>query len=100
MEAGIFETHYEEYCRRITQLDFPSIKDILGIESKGTKAVIPFFGEDYLVSGEGIADESGNRPIARTFSGRINALAEDYLDPESLIMIGGSFTQRLKKFSI
>lgn len=62
MEAGIFETHYKEYCRRITQLYFPSIKDILGIELRGTKAVIPFFGEDYSVSATGIADEYGNRP--------------------------------------
>lgn len=62
MEATIFETHYKEYCRQIAELDFSSIKDILGIELRGRDAVIPFFGEDYIVSHTGIADESGNRP--------------------------------------
>ena len=48
MESNIFETHYEEYCRQIAELDFSSIKDILGIESKGKEAIIPFLGEDYI----------------------------------------------------
>ncbi len=204
MEATIFETHYKEYCRQIAELDFSSIKDTLGIELRGRDAVIPFFGEDYIVSDQGIADESGNRPnymvcvilskylllcpealvvnkewsslkdfrkmsqftnfnfftsdterpIIKRFSGRISALsdasrklggrpcelgvsydfamefrvlpkievllifndrddefpatcsllfqrqAEDYLDPESLIMIGMAFIQRLQKLSV
>ncbi|MFA5906724.1 MAG: DUF3786 domain-containing protein [Desulfobacula sp.] len=204
MEATIFETHYKEYCRQIAELDFSSIKDILGIELRGRDAVIPFFGDDYIVSDTGIADESGNRPnymvcvilskylllcpgapvvnkewsalkdfhkmsqftnlnfftsdtegpIVKRFSGRISALsdasrklggkpcelgvsydfamefrvlpkieillmfndsddefpatcsvlfqkqAESYLDPESLIMVGTAFTQRLQKLSI
>jgi hypothetical protein len=204
MEATIFETHYKEYCRQIAELDFLSIKDTLGIELRGRDAVIPFFGEDYIFSDAGIADESGNRPnymvcvilskylllcpgapvvnkewsalkdfhkmsqftnlnfftsdtegaIVKRFSGRISALsdasrklggrpcelglsydfamefrvlpkieillmfndrddefpatcsvlfqkqAEDYLDPESLIMVGTAFRQRLQKLSI
>ena len=204
MEATIFETHYKEYCRQIAELDFSSIKDRLGIELRGRDAVIPFFGEDYIVSDTGIADESGNRPnymvcvilfkylllcpdapvvnrewsalkdfhkmsqftnlnfftsdtegpIVKRFSGRVSELsdasrklggkpcelgvsydfamefralpkieillvfndrddefpatcsvlfqkqAEDYLDPESLIMIGTAFRQRLQKLSI
>lgn len=62
MEPTVFETHYEEYCRRIGELDFSSIKDRLGIELRGTEAVITFLGKKYLVSGAGIADASGNRP--------------------------------------
>ena len=204
MEAVIFETHYKEYCRQIAGLDFSSIKDILGIELRGRDAVIPFFGEDYIVSDTGIADESGNRPnymvcvilskylllcpgapvmnkewsalkdfhkmsqftnlnfftsdterpIIKKFSGRIGALsdasrklggrpcelglsydfamefrvlpkieillifndrddefpascsvlfqkqAQDYLDPESLIMIGTAFRRRLQELSV
>ncbi|OGR26470.1 MAG: hypothetical protein A2277_15965 [Desulfobacterales bacterium RIFOXYA12_FULL_46_15] len=203
MKATIFETHYKEYCRQIAGLDFSSIKDTLGIELRGHEAVIPFFGENYIVSDTGIADESGNRPsymvcvilskylllcpgtpvvnkewsalkdfhkmsqftnlnfftsdteqpIVKIFSGRISALseasrklggkpcklgvsydfamefrvlpkieillifndrddefpatcsvlfqkqAEDYLDPESLIMAGTAFRQRLQKLS-
>jgi hypothetical protein len=204
MEANIFETHYEDYCRQIAELDFSSIKDTLGIEFQGKEAIIPFLGEDYMVSNKGIADASGNRPnymvcvilskylllcpdapvvskewtslkdfrklsqftnlnvftsdterpIVKRFSGQLDALsdaseklggkpcdmglsydfamefkvlprieilllfndrddecpatcsvlfqrqAEHYLDPESLIMTGMAFTQRLKKLSI
>lgn len=204
METTIFETHYENYCRQIAELDFSSIKDTLGIELQGQEAIIPFLGEDYIVSGAGISDRAGNRPnysicvilskylllcpespvmdkkwsalkdfhkmsqftnlnvftsdaeqpIVKKFSGRIKALsdaaqtlggtpselgtsydvamqfkalpkidilllfndcddefpatcsvlfqkrAEDHLDPESLIMIGINFTQRLKELSV
>ena len=58
----IFETHYKEYCRQIAELDISSKKDTLGIEVKDQKAVIPFLGDEYIVSGEGISDNSGNRP--------------------------------------
>ena len=204
MEAAIFDTHYENYCRQIAELDFPSIKDTLDIELSGNDAIIPFFGEKYIVSKTGITDEFGNRPdygvcvilskylllcpddpvlkkewsalkdfhkrsqltnlnvftsdverpIIENFSGRISALsdasqklggksselsvsydfsmefvalprikilllfndsdcdfpascsllfqmhAEDYLDPESLIMVGIAFARRLKRLSI
>ena len=204
MEATIFETHYEDYCRQIAELDFPSKKETLDIQLSGNDAVIPFFGERYIVSKTGIADEFGNRPdygicvilfrylllcpgapvaniewstlkdfhkssqftnlnvfssdaerpIIKTFSGRFDALinasqklggkpadlsssydlsmefialpkikilllfndsdgefpascsilfqrqAEEYLDPESLIMVGIAFTNRLKRLSI
>ena len=62
MEANIFNTHYEDYCRQIAELDFSSIKDTLGIEFQGKEALIPFLGEDYIVSNKGITDESGSRP--------------------------------------
>jgi hypothetical protein len=62
MEASIFETHYKDYCSQVTELDFSSIKDTLGIESLGDGVVIPFLGEDYVVSNNGITDASGNRP--------------------------------------
>lgn len=62
MEAKIFKAHYEDYCRQIAELEFSSIKDTLRIEVQGEKAIIPFLGEDYVVSNKGIADASGNRP--------------------------------------
>jgi hypothetical protein len=204
MEANIFETHYENYCRQIAEIDFSSIKETLGIEFRDQRVIIPFLGEDYIISNKGIEDEFGNRPnymvcvilskylllcpdapvvnkewaslkdfrslsqftnhnvftsdtespIVKRFSGQLDALsdasqklggkpcdmglsydfamefkalpkiemlllfndrddgfpascsvlfqrqAEYYLDPESLIMTGGAFIQRLKKLAI
>lgn len=204
MDATIFEKHYENYCRQIGELDLQSKTETLDIKVNGNDAIIPFFGEEYIVSRSGIADASGNRPdygvcvilskylllcpdapvaneewstlkdfhkssqftnvnvfasdaeqpIIKTFSGRIEALknaaeklggapgelsssydlamaftalpkikiqlvfndrdddfpascsllfqkqAEDHLDPESLIMVGIAFTNRLKKLSV
>jgi len=62
MEASVFETHYEDYCRQITELDFSSIQDRLGIEIRGQEAIVPFLGEEYIVSNKGIADKFGTRP--------------------------------------
>ncbi len=62
MEATIFETHYENYCRQIAELDLLSIKDTLGIEIRNQEAIIPFLGEAHIVSDAGIADNFGNRP--------------------------------------
>ena len=204
METTIFETYYENYRRQIAEVDFLSIKETLDITLSGNDAIIPFFGETYIVSKTGIADESGNRPdygicvilskylllcpdapvaneewatlkdfhkssqftnlnvftsdaerpIIKNFSGRIDVLlkasqklggkpadlsssydlsmeftalpkikllmlfndsddefpascsvlfqrqAEEYLDPESLIMVGIAFTNRLKRLTI
>lgn len=62
MESTVFEKNYENYLRQTTELDFPSIKDTLGIELRGQDAIVPFLGEDYMVSNTGIADTSGQRP--------------------------------------
>ena len=62
MDANIFVTHYENYCRQIAELDFSSIKDTLGIKFQGKEAIIPFLGEDYIVSDKGVTDASGNLP--------------------------------------
>ncbi len=62
MEAPIFKTHYEDYCRQIAELDFLSKKETLDINLRGNDAIIPFFGETYIISKTAIADEFGNRP--------------------------------------
>ncbi|WP_022665115.1 DUF3786 domain-containing protein [Desulfospira joergensenii] len=56
------EDHYKDYCRQISEHDLSSIKDTLGIELQDESAIVPLFGEEYLVSGKGITDKSGNRP--------------------------------------
>lgn len=51
-----------EYCAQIANLNFTSLKKNLGIEQDGNQVIIPFFGNDYVVSKKGIMDESGARP--------------------------------------
>lgn len=61
-KAEVFETHYQDYCRRIGQCDLKPAAEILGIEPEGDGVCIRFLNETYHVSGEGIGDESGGRP--------------------------------------
>jgi len=60
--SSVFETHYKDYCRQISVLDFASIADTLGIEQQCDQVRIRFFNRDYWVSRDGIRDASNNRP--------------------------------------
>ncbi len=60
--AEIFETHYNDYCLKISQCDFEEAAKILKVELKGNGVSIPFINHNYQVSGKGIQDESGSRP--------------------------------------
>lgn len=60
-EADIFETHYNDYCRQIAEMDLNRAKEILGIEVDGQTALVPFFNETFKVSGDGILDAAGER---------------------------------------
>lgn len=204
MAASIFETHYDDYRNQVSELDFSSINNTLGIEFRENEAIVPFLGKEYIISGKGVRNAFGDqpnymicvilfkylllcpdtsivnrewvtlkelrnlshsanlnvftteteKPIVKQFSGRMNILsdasqklggkpcnmdlsydfamefkvlpqigllllfndcdnefpaacsvlfqrqAEHYLDPESLIMTGMAFAQRLKKLSI
>ncbi|WDP90234.1 MAG: DUF3786 domain-containing protein [Desulfobacter sp.] len=62
MSTVFHEDHYKDYCHQISKLDILSIKDTLGVEVRDESIVVPLLGEEYLVSGKGIADKSGNRP--------------------------------------
>ncbi|WP_319523996.1 DUF3786 domain-containing protein [uncultured Desulfosarcina sp.] len=57
--AEIFEKNYRHYLRQIANLDLASIAPILGLEKGGDQFVVPFFGHTYLVSKEGVVDDSG-----------------------------------------
>lgn len=61
-KAKVFETHYQDYCSRIGQIDLKSAVTILDIEPEGQGVLIRFLNQMYQVSGEGIRDGSGNRP--------------------------------------
>jgi hypothetical protein len=60
--SDVFEKNYQNYCAQMAKIDFESIKDKLGIIHDGDRMFIPFFNNRYLVSNNGIFDESGNRP--------------------------------------
>ena len=60
--SSIFEKNYQEYCARIAKIDFSAIIHTLGIEHDGSRMYIPFFNNRYIVSHNGIEDESGHRP--------------------------------------
>lgn len=61
-QSEIFEKHYRDYCAQISRIDLASVKDRLGLKEDAARMVVPFFNEEYRVSGEGIFDLSGTRP--------------------------------------
>ena len=60
-QSKIFEDHYQDYCKQIADVDFASIKNRLYIVCKKDMAYIPFFGQTYEVSGNGIFNEKGHK---------------------------------------
>jgi hypothetical protein len=61
-KAGIFETHYQKYCKELGACDLERAAGILGMTMDGDRAVLPFLGAQFWVSGQGIEDAAGNRP--------------------------------------
>ena len=58
----VFEKHYRSYLEEIAKVDLRAINDTLGCRLDGDQMVIPFFGEDYRVSPDGIADDQDHKP--------------------------------------
>lgn len=52
----------DDYCSQIGKIDLASIADTLGVESDNGQLIIPLFGTEYRVSGNGMEDASGTRP--------------------------------------
>ena len=61
-QSKIFETHYEKYCQDIGACNLESAAQILGMALDGEAALVPFMGEEFRISGEGITDAAGQRP--------------------------------------
>ncbi|CAB5133199.1 hypothetical protein D3OALGA1CA_5115 [Olavius algarvensis associated proteobacterium Delta 3] len=61
-KSSVFEKHYHDYVNRLAGIDIAPRLPILDIRMDGNTCVIPFCGEDYRVSREGITDTSGNLP--------------------------------------
>lgn len=62
MKSDIFKKNYEHYVAQLAQVDFSAAKEILGLKQEDDRFFLPFFGDDYMVSKNGIQDSSGNRP--------------------------------------
>ncbi|MBI9077417.1 MAG: DUF3786 domain-containing protein [Desulfatibacillum sp.] len=60
--ADVFKKNYEEYIERIKEIDLASVSERLGLKKDGDKYLLRFFDRNYIVSGKGITDESGNDP--------------------------------------
>ena len=60
--AKIFETHYEDYCKKINRCDLDAAAKILKIDPEGDGVKIRFLDRIYRVSGKGIEDREGRRP--------------------------------------
>jgi hypothetical protein len=65
--SDAFEKNVQDYLHRLASIDFESVENILGIAHEDGRRFISFFNQRYLVSSNGILDESGDRPDYRTF---------------------------------
>ncbi len=61
-KSEIFKQHHDNYLAQIARIDFTSVQQTLGLEKKGVRYFLPFFGRDYLISREGIQDDAGQTP--------------------------------------
>ena len=61
-KPSVFEETYTNYLARIAELDFVRIAERLGAEWSSGELIIPFFGNSYRVSWQGLSDTSGKRP--------------------------------------
>ena len=52
--SKVFESHYQDYCRQISFVDFATVKELLGIQIENNTALIPFLNRTYQVSSQGI----------------------------------------------
>jgi hypothetical protein len=62
MSQDIFEENYKDYQAQLSKVDLESVKDKLGILTDPQGMVLPFFNKRFLVSKDGLTDESGRRP--------------------------------------
>lgn len=58
-ESSIFEKTYRDYLARVAELDLGSMQETLGIKVDGDEAIVPFFGQPYRVSANGIFSSTG-----------------------------------------
>jgi hypothetical protein len=62
-QAPIFDEIYEQYLADVSAVDLSQVSNRLGININGDAATIPFYGIPHRVSGKGVMDAEGKRPI-------------------------------------
>ena len=62
-KAPIFDQIYQDYLKRLGQIDLQTIANKMGTEIEGDSILIPLFGQPYSVSPKGILDLSQKEPI-------------------------------------
>ncbi len=62
-QAPVFDEIYKQYLSDVSAIDMKLINDRLGINIDGDEASIPFYGILHSVSGRGVMDAEGRRPI-------------------------------------
>lgn len=60
--SAVFEQHYQGYLRKIGEVDFDTVKEILGAGQEGSGLTISFLNATYSLSADGICDHDNNRP--------------------------------------
>lgn len=60
--SDAFERNYHQYCTQLSEINFESISDTLGLVADADKTLLPFFNKRYRVSNNGIVDEADKRP--------------------------------------
>jgi len=65
-KSPVFERHYQDYLKRLKSLDFESIALKLGGQMHktqwGNSLTLPFFGNSYEISCQGITGPEGEKP--------------------------------------
>jgi hypothetical protein len=62
-QAPVFDEIYKNYLAEVSAVDLSLAGERLGIEVDGDTAIIPFYGVPHRVSGKGVMDAEGRRPI-------------------------------------
>ncbi len=57
-DKHVFQKTYEHYLEEIRKTDLKKLEKSLGIKVKNNEAIIPFFGEEYRVSGDGLFNKN------------------------------------------
>ncbi len=63
MKNSIFEETYNNYLKQVTALEYEFLAEKLGVRIVDNDIEISFFNEDYRISGRGITDSSGRKPL-------------------------------------
>ncbi|WP_319405153.1 DUF3786 domain-containing protein [uncultured Desulfosarcina sp.] len=62
-QAPVFDEIYEKYLADVSAINLSLAGNRLGIDINGETAVIPFYGIPHRVSGKGVMDAEGRRPV-------------------------------------